>query len=128
MIFKVIAFALIGVFAVVALRQVKPELALFAGLATGLVIIFTITEELIPVLDVFQNLSAVGGIINNALFASIIKIIGIGYLTEYAASLCDDYANASIGKHVQLAGKVAIFTMAIPIIVNIIESKASLIS
>ncbi|MCL2630929.1 MAG: hypothetical protein FWD49_05360 [Firmicutes bacterium] len=124
MIFKVIAFALIGVFTVVILKQVKPELALFAGVVTGILIIVAVLGELTGILETFQNLT--GGSVNNGLFDAIMKIIGIGYLTEYAASLCEDYGSASIGKNVQLGGKVTIFALAVPIILTIIEAVGAL--
>jgi|AGTN01.1.fsa_nt_gi Stage III sporulation protein AC/AD protein family. len=121
MIGKVIALALIGVLAVVALRQVKPELAIFAGLAASALIILEIVNGLTGILNVFETLGGESSA-NNVLYKTIIKIIGIGYITEYTASVCEDYGSQSIAKKVQLAGKVSIFTLAIPIVLSIIEA------
>ncbi|MFA5449988.1 MAG: SpoIIIAC/SpoIIIAD family protein [Clostridia bacterium] len=126
MIFKVIGIALIGVLTVTALRQVKPELAIFAGVAASVVIILEVMGEVTQIISVFQGVGE-GGEVTNGIFKSITKIIGIGYITEYSASICEDYGSQSIAKKVQLAGKVSIFGLAIPIILSIIDAVGLLL-
>lgn len=126
MIGKVIGIALIGVLAVVALKQVKPELAMFAGLAAGVLIILQIVGEVTGIIETFKEVSGATSV-NNGLYKTIIKIIGIGYLTEYSASVCEDYGSQSIAKKVQLAGKVSIFSLSIPIILSIVEAISLLV-
>ena len=59
--------------------------------------------------------------VDNALFALLIKIIGVGYLTEYSVSLCNDFDCASIGKKLAFAGKIVIFLMALPVVKTLID-------
>lgn len=125
MIFKVIGIALIGMLAVVALRQVKPELAMFAGVAAGVIIILEIAAEVTDIVSVFKGIGE-GSSFDNGLFKSVIKIIGIGYITEYSAGICEDYGSQSLAKKVQLAGKVSIFGLAVPVILSIIEAVSLL--
>ncbi|MDR3185635.1 MAG: hypothetical protein LBU04_02310 [Christensenellaceae bacterium] len=123
MIGKVITLAFIGMFAVGALRQIKAELAIFAALVTGGFILLLILEELSSIISVFStlNVTSVGG----ELTINIIKIIGIGYITEYSASICDDYGTRSLAKKIQLAGKISIFGMSMPILLNIMTMVAN---
>lgn len=123
---KVILVAFIGVIVVVILRDVKPELSLFAGLVTGAAVLLMVIAELTGIFEDFKNISegASGG---GTIFFTILKIVGIGYLTEYSASICDDYGSQSIGKKVQLAGKVSIFAMAIPVFANIVTTIGSIV-
>ena len=65
--------------------------------------------------------------IGTGLFSGMLKIIGIGYLTEFSANLCDDYGYLSIGKKIQLGGKITIFLMAIPIIGSLVEIIGNLL-
>lgn len=123
---KVILVAFIGVIVVVILRDVKPELALFAGLVTGAAVLLMVIAELTGIFEDFKDISD-GASAGSSIFYTILKIVGIGYLTEYSASICDDYGSQSIGKKVQLAGKVSIFAMAIPVFANIVTTIGSIV-
>lgn len=126
MIWEALGIALIGVLAVVALKQVKPELALFAGLATGIIILLLVADGITGILDVFGESDSISSGGGNSIFKTVVKIVGIGYVTEYGASVCEDYGSASIAKKVQLAGKVSIFIMAVPVITEVIDAVGSL--
>lgn len=119
---KVIIVALIGVMVVVILKDIKPELALLAGLVTGAAILLMILTEITGIFEDFKTISEGAGGGNSTIFVTILKIVGIGYLTEYSSGICEDYGSQSIAKKVQLAGKVSIFAMAIPIFANIVEA------
>jgi len=125
---KVILVALIGVLAIVILRSVKPEFAMLAGIASGVIILLMIMGELTDIFDQFKGVSESGASGGSSIFSAILKIVGIGYLTEYASSICEDYGSQSISKKVQLAGKVSIFALAIPIFVNIVSAIASILT
>lgn len=125
-IIKVIIVALVGVMAVAVLKSIKPELALLAGLVTGAIILLMVIGEISGIFEDFKSISeGTGG--GSSIFTTILKIVGIGYLTEYSSSICEDYGSQSIAKKVQLAGKVSIFTLAIPIFANIIKTIGSIV-
>lgn len=123
---KVILVALVGVLAIVILRSVKPEFAMLAGIAAGVMILLMILGELTDIFKQFKGISE-GGTGGSSIFSAVLKIVGIGYLTEYAASICEDYGSQSISKKVQLAGKVSIFALALPIFTNIVSSIVSIL-
>ncbi|HOB64612.1 MAG: stage III sporulation protein AD [Clostridiales bacterium] len=124
---KVILVALLGVMVVVILKDIKPELAFLAAVVTGAAILLMILSEITGIFDSFKGLSEGAGGEGKSIFVTILKIVGIGYLTEYSAGICDDYGSHSIGKKVQLAGKVSIFAMAIPIFANIIATIGAIV-
>ena len=123
---KVILVALVGVLAIVILRSVKPEFAMLAGIAAGVIILLMILGELTDIFKQFKGISE-GGTGGSSIFSAVLKIVGIGYLTEYAASICEDYGSQSVSKKVQLAGKVSIFALALPIFTNIVSSIVSIL-
>ncbi len=59
--------------------------------------------------------------LDSKLFALLIKIVGIGYLTEFSAGMCEDAGSSSMASKIMLAGKLVIFVMAIPIITTLLE-------
>ena len=124
-IFKIIGLALVIVVAVIVVKQTKPELALLVGLAGSVVMFFYIIDMLEQAFGVFSFILE-STKLDAELFVVLLKIVGIGYLTEFAANICNDSGNGSVASKIMLAGKLAIFILAIPIIKNIIEILASI--
>ena len=58
----------------------------------------------------------------SAVLETVLKIIGIAYIAEFGAQVTRDAGQGSIAAKIELAGKVLILIMAIPIINVIIET------
>ena len=86
---KLIGIAILGVIIVSLLRSSKPEFATLATIATGVVMLIVLVNSLSSVIVAFQGIIDKSGL-PNSLFTLVLKIIGIGYLTEYSASICED--------------------------------------
>lgn len=119
-IFKIIAIGLITTVAVLVVKQTKPEIAVFVGLAGSLLIFIEIMGMVSEVFVVFNSIVTKTGV-SSELFGVLMKIIGVGYLTEFSASLCADSGNTSIADKIMLGGKIVILVLAIPIFISIIN-------
>ena len=123
---KVIGVGLISALVAGLLREEKSELYIFAVIAGGALILIIILSSLTEVIGQFGMLVGKSGV-DESLFAGVLKIIGVGYITEYASALCSDYGVNSIGNKLQLAGKVAIFFMTLPILANLVGVISSML-
>ena len=123
---KVIGVGLIGALVAGLLREEKSELYIFAIMAGGALILVIVLSSLTEVIEQFGMLVGQSGI-DESLFAGVLKIIGVGYITEYASSLCNDYGVTSIGNKLQLAGKVTIFFMTMPVLANLVGVISSML-
>lgn len=126
MIFKLIGIALIGVIVVAMLRTAKPEFAVFATIATGVVMVIFLLSYLQDVILAFDGVVEKSGI-DDGVFSAVLKIIGIGYLTEYSSSIATDAGCASIASKLQFGGKLTIFVMSISIVSQLVETVANLL-
>ena len=113
-IFKIIAIGLVGAFCYVFLYSTKSELAPLVLLATGIVLIIEIVEYVFLTIDFFNEL-ALNANISGTLLKTVLKIMAISYVLEFAITLCDDLNVKSIGVKLSFAGKIIIFVIAIPI-------------
>ena len=127
MIFKIISIALIGVVVVLLLRTAKPEFALFATIATGVVIVIILLSTLQNVILSFDEIVKKSGV-DDGIFTAVLKIIGIGYLTEYSASIANDAGCGSIASKLQFGGKLTIFAMSISIVSTLIDVIKNLVN
>lgn len=113
-IFKIVGIAIVGAVCTLVLKNTQSQYATLATLATGIIILIIALTSFAKVIISFQSIMDKTGV-NNAIFSSLLKIIGIGYVTEYSQSVCDDLGCGSIGKKVGFAGKIAIFLLALPL-------------
>ena len=123
---KVIGVGLIGALVAGLLRQEKSEIYIFAIIASGALILIIILSTLTDVIAEFGLLVGKSGV-DESLFSGVLKILGVGYVTEYAASICNDYGVSSISNKIQLAGKISIFFMTLPVLTNLIGVISSMI-
>lgn len=124
---KVIGIGLIGAIAALLLRNARSEYAPMAVIAAGIVILIITLSALSDVIVAFEEIVDKTGL-DRSLFSSLLKIIGIGYLTEYSVSLCNDLDCVSIGKKISLAGKITIFLTALPIVMSLIKAISAIVS
>ena len=125
-IFKVIGVAFVTTFAVMILKQKKPELAAIVSIAGGAIVLLMFVDSLSGVIDSFSAIVQRSGI-RSEIFSALLRIIGIGFLAEFAAGICADAGNNSMAQKVTLAGKVMILVLAMPIIDNLLQILISIL-
>jgi len=120
LIFKIIAIGLITAISVLIIKPIRNDFAILLSVVGGIIILLFIIKY---VSDIFSTLQMIVGEtgVNSSLFTIILKIVGVGYLTEFTASLCSDCGIGGLGDKVLLGGKIVVLTMALPIINNILS-------
>ena len=119
-ILQIAAIGIIAAVLITLLKETKPELAVMLGVAAGVIIIILVVDELYEVVVAFCNIAEGSGIAGG-IFTTVLKIIGIGYVTEFAANVCADSGCKSVGDKIQFAGKVVIMVLALPIINSLLS-------
>jgi len=70
---------------------------------------------------------AINAKVNMIYIETILKIIGIAYIAEFAAQITKDAGQGAIASKIELGGKILILAMAIPIITVLIETIIQMI-
>lgn len=126
---KIIGVAFVTSVASIVLRATKPELS-FAVTVTGIIVILLfIVDSLQTTLAIFSNISTVTGV-DNGLLKILLKIVGVGYLTEFGAGILNDFGSSAVADKVILGGKLTIVVLSLPIIeslLTLIESFLGLV-
>lgn len=117
---KIIGLVFVAVVSYNVIKNVKPEFGLFIIVVAGAAVVIMLSDGIIASVAAFGTLAEKSGL-DNSVFSAILKIIGVGYITEYSSSVCEDGGCGSLGQKIQFAGKLTIFVMALPIINGIIE-------
>ena len=70
---------------------------------------------------------AVGAGINLVYLQVLLRIIGVAYLAEFGSQVCHDAGEGSLASRIELAAKILILVMAVPIVVAVMESIIKII-
>ncbi|MDO4485799.1 MAG: stage III sporulation protein AD [Bacillota bacterium] len=126
-ILKIAAIALTGVLLAAVMKNVNKEITIYIILATVIILFLSIIDKL---WEAFRFLEGIYDKVTygKEFFPVIIKILAVAYITDFTSQLCRDSGEGAIGSKVELAGKVIIFYLALPILAAILELISSLMA
>ena len=125
-ILKIMAIALVTVFACMIVKQTKPEIAILISIVGSILIIIMTVNSISSVIKYFYNLFEITNI-DADLFLPLFKIIAIGYIAEFGANVCIDCGQASIADKILFASKIIILIISLPIISKVVNLIMELI-
>lgn len=104
----------------VVLRQQRPELALLLSVATGVILFTLVVGRLMAAVQAMEALSSRARV-DVMYLGTVLKVIGIAYLTEFGSQVLTDAGERAVATKVEMAGKVLILLLAVPILVAILD-------
>ena len=119
-----IAVSVIAILAV--LRSERPEMATLLSLAAGLLLFFIILQPLGQVLDLIGELAAEARL-SLPFLVILLRVIGVTYLVELAADVARDSGESAIASRIELAGRVVILVLAVPIVRQVADTIIALL-
>ena len=125
-IWQIVGLALIVTVICVVLKQIRPEIALQLSILAGASIFIVILSKIKVVVDLLQTLADQANMSSYYLLI-VLKIVGVAYLAEFGAQICRDAGEGALATKIELAAKVGVIVLAIPIIVAITESLVRLV-
>lgn len=123
---KIAAAGLITAVCALILRETRADMAIAVTLAGGVIILLMVLDKVVGIFTVFETLMQRAGI-DNRIFSLLVKIIGIGYVTDFSAGVIEDTGSKSLADKVVLAGKIIIMTLALPVVVKLFDLIAGLL-
>ena len=120
----IIQAAVLGITAVALAVQLKPlrqEYSVYLILAAGLVIGFLSIFRLELILDTVR---AIGSQIRvkNIYLGTLLKMVGITYIAEFASGICRDAGFSALGTQVEMFGKLSILAVSAPVLQALLEA------
>lgn len=124
---QVIGLAIVVTVIGSVLRQIKPEMAIQLSILAGVAIFLLVMDKIRLIIDLMQNLADQANISSYYLFI-ILKVVGVAYLAEFGCQICKDAGENALATKVEIAAKIFVIILAIPIIVAIMESMMKLLA
>lgn len=117
---QVVVIGFIATIIVVFLKDHKPEIALQLSLAVGVIIFLFMITRLTVVVQALQEI-ALKVNIDITYLNIVLKIIGVAYLASFGVEICKDAGQSSIASKIEFAGKIIIISLAIPILMAVMD-------
>jgi stage III sporulation protein AD len=107
------------------LRRYHQEYAVFLSIAAGILILLAILSNVSPAVKQINTLLSSAGL--TADYAVILfKTLGICFLAQFAADACRDAGESALASNVELAGKIAIVVLSLPLFEKIAQTAVKL--
>ncbi len=119
-IFQIAGLGILATVIAIILKDTRREFALYISIVTGVIIFSFVLTKLVYVIDVLRLLSNRANM-ETTYFSTILKIIGIAYITEFSSQISKDAGEGSIAMKIELGGKVLIMVLAIPILLALMD-------
>ncbi|MDF1507579.1 stage III sporulation protein AD [Robertmurraya sp. DFI.2.37] len=123
---QIVGIALVSTFLALIVKEQKPNFAFLLIVFVGCTIFLFLLDQIYAVIHMLEVI-AVNAKVNIVYVETILKIIGIAYIAEFAAQITKDAGQGAIASKIELAGKILILAMAIPILSVLIETIIKLI-
>ena len=119
--------ALIAAILSLILKQYKPEYSLFISISAGVLIFLSVLAVMHPIMDFISSLTEQTGI--SGVYAEVlIKSLAVCYITQLASDCCTDAGETAIAGKLQIAGRIAILLIALPMFQSLTELVTDLIN
>ena len=112
--FKAVAAAMVIAVLALALNKPGKDFSLLLSMAGCVLLGLLLFQFLEPVLHFLENLQTMGDL-NGEILSILLKIVGVGLVSEIAAMICTDAGNASLGKTLQILSSAVILWVSIPV-------------
>ena len=118
--------ALIAAVLSMVLKQYKPEYSLFISIAAGVLIFLSVIAVIEPIVSFIGELTDRAGL-EGVYGEVLIKSLAVCYITQLACDCCKDAGENAIAGKLQIAGKIAVLLIALPMFKSLTEIVAGLI-
>ena len=123
---KIVGVSIFAVIMIIILKNYRPEMALVLSIITGIGIMLYAISKMSSVINVLNDLVSKSGV-NTDFLLIIIKVIGIAYIVEFGKNVCIDAGQSSIATKLEMAGKVVIVVLTIPLISSLVNVLLGLV-
>ncbi|MFS0751471.1 stage III sporulation protein AD [Oceanobacillus sp. 1P07AA] len=120
-ILQIVLLGVVAAILYILLKEINKSLAFFLILITAIIIFFSVIQQIQLIFETIRSLGNQANI-QTLYLNTILKIIGISYIAEIGSHLTKDAGLDSVSKYIELAGKIFILLLAVPIITSVIEA------
>ena len=102
-------------------KSVKSEYGIFISIGVSVIAMAVVISKLEYLVDIVETIRSYIGL-DNVYIVTVLKIIGISYVAEFASDVCKDCGYSSMANQVQVVGKLSVLMISMPILMALLET------
>ena len=116
-----------GTLLAVQFKSGKSEYGIYITVVLSLIIFFSILGRLETIVEAMKG---IGRFIqmDQAYIGTLIKMIGITYVAEFASGICNDAGYQTIAAQIEIFGKLAVMVLSLPILLTLLNTIRDFLS
>lgn len=118
--FRAVALTLTALMLILSLKSGAKGVAELLALALGVMVLTLALRYLQPVADLLGQIRSLGAL-SDEMLQIVLKAVGISVTAEIATLLCEDCANAALGKSLQFLATAVILCLSVPMLTALLE-------
>ncbi len=122
---QIAGFAVCAAALALILRRLRPESATVLVIAAGTLAGLMVLPQLSQIVSGITALAASGGV-QEGYITQLVKIGGISLLMDFAAQTCRDAGEDGLALKVELAGRVMLIALSLPVMETLLTQIMSL--
>ncbi|MDD4165043.1 MAG: SpoIIIAC/SpoIIIAD family protein [Eubacteriales bacterium] len=122
----VCAFSLVSLCVLVLVRQLRQELVPLTVAAIGIIMLGYLLVSLAPVLSFISDTAEQSGL--GGYFKVLVKALAIALSCQVCAEICRDCGESSLASKVELAGKIGIIILSLPILQQLLTMAKEMLA
>ena len=127
---SIVMIAAVGTAAVLPaslMKGVKAEYGFFLAAAAGMFIFFYGIQKLDSIIHVIGQIQEAIRL-DNVYFATLMKMVGITYIGEFASGICKDSGCSFLGSQIEIFGKLSILAVSAPVVLALLQTLESFLA
>jgi stage III sporulation protein AD len=125
-IFQIVIIGILATVLAILMKNYNSALSVLISLAAGVLIFLTVLPMMAEALGFVRHLGEMADGIG-AYTTLALRVIGVAYIAELGASVCNDANETAIAAKIDLGARVIILVMAMPVIVDIVRVVTGLL-
>ena len=126
MVIKIIAISLITIIVSSVIKNYRADISLLINICGAVLVVMLSLDGINTIIDSMITISDSADV-SQTIIKPLVKVMGIGYITEFSADIAEDAGNKSISSKIIFGGKIAICVVALPIVINMLNAILSLL-
>ncbi len=123
---SLVAAIVILIMLAIKINKINPEYSTLLSIGACLLIIFFVIGKLTNIFGYIDRITALINI--DVIYIEIIlKMVGIAYVCEFASNICKDAGYGAVASQIELAGKVSMLALGIPVLMSVIDLITALL-
>ena len=123
---KLAGIIVVSLILIIFIKNTKKEFSLLLSIAVGILVFMSVAQEFYSVVETISSLVENSGEISSYI-SLMLKILGISLLGQFVIDLCRDNGENALATQTEIAIKIVIISMTLPLIETVIKIVTGLL-